>query len=147
MTRTHLNKLAGTIWSLVGLMLILRGADLLERAMQEQHATQQALILAVVLSLVLGGIKGRFVLSKTARRNMSRIDALAEPLRWHQVYERKWVVLIAGMILLGVLLRTYNEFIGGFVVVGAIYCGIGLALLVSSLCYWKNRSGTLESGS
>ena len=48
--------------------------------------------------------------------------------------------LIAGMMLLGFLLRNFNEWLGGFVVVGGIYCGIGLALLVSSLNYWKTRS-------
>jgi len=35
------------------------------------------------------------------------------------------------------MLRSWNEFLGGYVVVAAIYCGIGLALIVSSMVYWK----------
>jgi hypothetical protein len=53
------------------------------------------------------------------------------------VYAKSFYFLIAGMILLGVSLRTFNEYLGGYVVVGGIYCGIGLALMVSSLTYWK----------
>ena len=37
---------------------------------------------------------------------------------------------------LGVLLRAYNEYLGGYIVVAAIYCGIGMALIVSSRVYW-----------
>ena len=29
--------------------------------------------------------------------------------------------------------------VGGYVVVGAIYCGIGMALLISSRVYWKTE--------
>jgi hypothetical protein len=41
---------------------------------------------------------------------------------------------------LGVLLRSYNEYLGGYVVVAAIYCGIGMALIISSRTYWARVS-------
>jgi hypothetical protein len=44
------------------------------------------------------------------------------------------------MMGLGVLLRSYNEYLGGYVVVAAIYCGIGMALIISSRTYWARES-------
>jgi len=45
------------------------------------------------------------------------------------------------MMLLGYFLRTMNQYIGGYVVVAAIYCGIGLALIIGSRAYWLSESG------
>jgi len=108
-------------------------------ALETQNATQTALAIAITLSVIVGVAKGRFVLSKTARRNKSRIENIEGPLKVHHVYAKSFYFLIAGMILLGVSLRAFNEYLGGYVVVGAIYCGIGLALIVSSLTYWKRE--------
>ena len=108
--------------------------------MTEQQATQQAVIISIVVALIIGGAKGKFVLTKTARRNKTRIDQLAEPLKAHQVYAKAFYFFIIGMMALGFLLRNFNEYIGGYVVVAAIYCGIGIALMVSSLVYWKSQT-------
>jgi hypothetical protein len=49
------------------------------------------------------------------------------------------------MMILGFILRTYNSFFGGYIVVATIYCGIGMALLAASTIYWKNnRSAPAE---
>ena len=44
------------------------------------------------------------------------------------------------MMALGILLRSYNEYLGGYIVIAAIYCGIGMALIVSSRVYWFAES-------
>jgi len=142
MNRNVLFNLAGAIWGLVGLFLILRGAGMFEQAWREQQASQTGLTVALGASLLIGGVKGRFIFSRTARRNKERIARLPEPLKVHHVYAPGLYVLIAGMIGLGVLLRTYHEFFGGYLVVGAIYCGIGLALFISSFYYWKREEDT-----
>jgi uncharacterized membrane protein len=138
--KNSLYALAGSIWGLVGLFLIIRGAGMYQTALDTQSTTQTALIISIVLSVIVGVAKGKFVLSKTARRNKSRIESIEEPLKIHHVYAKSFYFLIAGMILLGVSLRAFNEYLGGYVVVGAIYCGIGLALMVSSLTYWKTEN-------
>lgn len=137
MNKNSLYALAGSIWGLVGLFLMIRGAMMYQIALETQNATQTALAIAIVISIIVGIAKGRFVLSKTARRNKSRIENIEGPLKVHHVYAKSFYFLIAGMILLGVSLRTFNEYLGGYIVVAAIYCGIGLALMVSSLVYWK----------
>lgn len=137
MNKNSLYILAGSVWALVGLFLMIRGAIMYQTALDTQNASQTALAISIAASVILGIIKGRFVLSKTARRNKSRIDRLEQPLKVHHVYAKSFYFMIVGMILLGVSLRTFNEYLGGYVVVAAIYCGIGLALMVSSLVYWK----------
>lgn len=137
MKHNQLFTLAGTIWGLVGLMLVLRGAGLYQLAVEEQNASQMALAISIFMSLAIGGAKGKFLFSKTARRNIARISALEPPLKPHQVYAGKFYFLIMGMIGLGVFMRTFNHWFGGYIVVAAIYCGIGLALTVSSMYYWK----------
>ncbi len=140
MNKNSLYTLAGSIWGLVGLFLIIRGAIMYQDALNTQNATQTALMISIAVSVIIGVAKGRFVLSKTARRNKTRIDSIEEPLKIHHVYAKSFYFLIAGMIALGIILRTFNEYLGGYVVVAAIYCGIGLALMVSSLTYWKTET-------
>ena len=140
MNKNSLYALAGSIWGLVGLFLVIRGAGMYQAALETQNATQTALMISIAIAVIIGVAKGKFVLSKTARRNKSRIDSIDEPLKVHHVYAKSFYFLIAGMILLGVSLRTFNEYLGGYVVVAAIYCGIGLALMVSSLTYWKKET-------
>jgi len=139
LTKSQLYTLAGSIWGLVGLFLIYRGMGLYELAVQTQQATQQGIIISLIAGLIIGGAKGKFVLSKTAKRNKLRIDQLESPLKCHQVYAKSFYLFIGAMILLGFLLRQGNEYLGGYLVVAAIYCGIGTALIVSSWTYWKSE--------
>ncbi len=120
----------------MGLFLIIRGFGLYQLAGQEQHATQIAITLSGITAGLIGLIKGKFVLSKTARKNKNRIHQLEDPVSIHQLFAKPFYVLIPMMMGLGVLLRSYNEYLGGYVVVAAIYCGIGMALIVSSRTYW-----------
>ena len=87
-----------------------------------------------------GLIKGKFVLSKTAHRNKNRIYKLDDPVRLQDIFSKPIYFLIPMMMGFGVLLRSYNEYLGGYIVVGAIYCGIGMALIVSSRVYWFAES-------
>ena len=120
----------------MGLFLIIRGFGLYQLAGQEQNATQIAITLSGITAGLIGLIKGKFVLSKTARKNKNRIHQLEDPVSIHQLFAKPFYVLIPMMMGLGVLLRSYNEYLGGYVVVAAIYCGIGMALIVSSRTYW-----------
>ena len=104
----------------------------------EQNTSKGTLIISVILGVVLGILKGKFVLSKTALRNRNRISQLVPPLRIHRVFSGSFYGLIAGMMILGFLLREFNAYLGGYVVVASIYCGIGMALIAASSVYWKN---------
>jgi hypothetical protein len=136
--KQRLLKIAGLIWIVVGLFLIYRGSDLYNLAVIEQNTSKETLIISIILGVVIGIIKGKFVLSKTALRNRNRINQLVSPLSIHQIFSGPFYGLILGMMLLGFLLREFNSYLGGYVVVASIYCGIGMALIAASSVYWKN---------
>ena len=138
MDKQRLLQVAGLIWIIVGLFLIYRGSGLYNLAVIEQNTSKEALIISVILGVVIGILKGKFVLSKTALRNRNRINQLVPPLSIHRVFSGSFYGLTAGMMILGFLLREFNAYLGGYVVVASIYCGIGMALIAASNVYWKN---------
>lgn len=137
MENNQLIKYAGGLWVVVGTFLIVRGASLYCLAQSEQNATQTAIIISLIAGLAIGWAKGNFVLVKTAQRNKKRIEALTAPVEWHQMMAKPFYAFIVLMMGLGFAMRHFNEYLGGYVVVAAVYCGIGAALLVSSRIYWK----------
>ena len=138
MNKQQLTQVAGVIWIIVGVFLIYRGSGLYNLAVTEQNTSKESIIISIVLGVVLGIIKGKFVLSKTALRNRNRINQLTPPLNIHHVFSGPFYGFIAGMMMLGCLLRQFNAYVGGYVVVAAIYCGIGMALIAASSIYWRN---------
>jgi uncharacterized membrane protein len=136
LNKNSLISIAGGFWCVVGLFLIVRGFGLYQLADQEQHSTQIAITLSGICAALIGLIKGKFVLSKTAQKNKTRIHQLEDPVGIHQIFAKPFYIFIPMMMGLGILLRSYNEYLGGYVVVAAIYCGIGMALIVSSRTYW-----------
>ena len=136
MNKKRLTIIAGGLWCIIGLILIVRGLSLYQLAEMEQHATEIAIAISGVISCLIGLIKGKFVLSKTAHRNKNRIYNLDDPVGLQDIFSKPFYFLIPMMMGLGILLRSYNEYLGGYIVVAAIYCGIGMALIVSSRVYW-----------
>lgn len=145
LNKNSLISIAGGLWCVIGLFLFLRGFGLYQLAGQEQHSTQVAIILSVITAVLIGLVKGKFVLSKTARKNKARINGLKDPVHIHQLFSKPFYILIPMMMGVGVLLRSYNEYLGGYVVVAAIYCGIGMALIVSSRAYWAREPDAAAS--
>ena len=138
MDKQRLLQIAGFIWVIVGLFLIYLGSGLYNLAVIEQNTSKETLIISGILGVVIGILKGKFVLSKTALRNRNRINQLVPPISIHQIFSGAFYGLIAGMMVLGFLLREFNTYLGGYVVVASIYCGIGMALIAASSVYWKN---------
>ena len=145
MSKERLIKIAGGLWGIIGLMLVIRGFGLYQLAEMEQHATEIAITISGIVAGLIGLVKGKFVLSKTARRNKTRIHNLEDPVKLYNIFSKPFYFLIPMMMGLGILLRYFNEYLGGYIVVAAIYCGIGMALIVSSRIYWFSDAEILES--
>jgi len=146
-SKQRLTQIAGFIWIIVGLFLLYRGSGLYQLATQEQSSSQETIIISLILGVILGIIKGKFVLSKTALRNCNRINQLIPPIKIHHVFSGPFYGFIVGMMGLGFLLREFNGYLGGYVVVAGIYCGIGMALIAASRVYWGNKSSPIEKES
>jgi len=124
---THI-FLAALVWSGVGAMLLLRGIlNLL--------ALGPSALWPLPIYLVIGFLKGKFVLTKTAVKNVNRINCRPEEkhciggfMSW-----KAWL-LVAAMIFLGRVLRASPL---PRPVVWGIYSAIGTALLIGSLMLWK----------
>jgi uncharacterized membrane protein len=145
LSKERLIKIAGGLWGIIGLMLVIRGFGLYQLAEMEQHATERAITISGIVAGLIGLVKGKFILSKTARRNKTRIHNLEDPVKLHNIFSKPFYFLIPMMMGLGILLRSFNEYFGGYIVVAAIYCGIGMALIVSSRIYWFSDTGILKS--
>ena len=108
MNKKRLITIAGGLWCIIGIFLLLRGFGLYQLAEMEQHATEIAITISGIIAGLIGLVKGRFVLSKTARRNKTRINSLADPVSLNDIFSKPFYFLIPMMMGLGVLLRSIN---------------------------------------
>lgn len=136
LNKKRLTKIAGGLWCIIGFFLIIRGLDLYRLAEVDQNSTKIAITISGIVAGLIGLIKGKFVLSKTANRNKNRIHNLNDPVGLKDLFSKPFYFLIPMMMGLGIMLRSFNEYLGGYIVVAAIYCGVGMALIVSSRIYW-----------
>lgn len=87
------------------------------------------------LALVVGLLKGKFILEKTAARTIDRVENLTEPNPFKsiiQMFGGKTISLIAAMMGIGVILRIAGV---SFEIRGLIYIAVGTALLWSCQRY------------
>lgn len=122
--RTH-HIVAASIWSGVGLMLLVRGGSYLFEA-----GSQWVLVLAVVV----GTFKSLFILDKSARKNLKRLSIKKDGACLGGVYSINMWLMILAMMIMGKLLRNSglpDVFIGG------LYAAIGWALFFSSRLLWE----------
>ncbi|MBU0673975.1 MAG: hypothetical protein KJ950_04970 [Proteobacteria bacterium] len=116
--------LAAFLWSCIGVMLIWRG---------ENMTGGVGGLLLVVVAIILGTLKSRFVLDRVALKNMNRIIERGDSACIGGVYSTKTWILVLFMIVLGRLLRASPL---PPWLVGLIYITVGWALLWSSRLAW-----------
>ncbi|MFT5052267.1 MAG: ferrochelatase [Chlamydiales bacterium] len=133
-----LQKTAGLIWLAVGVMLIVRGILMLRAAAgPPEESSNATLLTGAAIGLGIGALKGHYVLRRSAMRNRERMRKLKAAPAWALFTGRMWF-LISLMMGFGILLRRAAAAgnLGGFTVIGAVYVGIGAALLASSWVYF-----------
>ena len=148
----HLGKTAwivisGLMWFVVGIGLLTLGMNFIVIVAQSpiqsslmaffssfSGGQEQAALTLITMALVVGFIKGRFVLVKTTKRVVSRIVALKDPISFSQVYSKGYLFLIGGMILLGMSMKWINLplELRGFVDVA-----VGSALMNGASAYFR----------
>lgn len=141
--------ISGALWFVVGGALLVLGLSLLSGILEPQFflSTNRAPIVdlfsasigreAVVLGLIvaailIGNFKGRFVLSKAANRGLERIRSLPNPSNIVKIYDKKYYLLLASMVLIGMVVKFFPHDIRGFIDVA-----IGTALINGSLHYFR----------
>jgi hypothetical protein len=119
--------------------LLLKGTSLLVEAQVLRPEGDWPRV-AAVTGLVVGGLKALLLFSRSCRKNLARIDALNPPRIW-QFFRPGFFLALAAMITLGATLSrmahgSYPFLIG----VGILDLAIGVALLVSSIVFWKEKA-------
>ncbi len=122
--------LSGFIWFFVGVSLLYKGLVFItEASLGEKEAA-----ILIATGLLIGFIKGRFVLAKTARRVVTRIAQLSLPIRFKDAYAPSYWAILALMMLLGMSFRYLPI---SAEVRGVIDVAIGSALINGALFYFR----------
>ncbi|MGL1930153.1 MAG: hypothetical protein OCC45_00130 [Desulfotalea sp.] len=126
---------AGMLWTIAGFLLLFRG----------WHYIWPDFFFFGIIAVVLGFLKSKFILDKTARKSVYRIEKFSDSTCLGAVYSKWSWLLVFLMSFLGVLLRMSpiaKEYLGLFC------CTIGVALLWSSRfgwkAWWKNMGNEKE---
>lgn len=132
---------SGLVWFAIGLMLLYKGLHFIADGMDGASifsgaffSKEQGASLLIGGGLLLGFIKGRFVLSKTVRKVVLRIVSLPSPIKLRDIYGPAYYFLILGMFGLGMLLRLAPISID---LRGTIDVAIGSALINGAIFYFR----------
>ncbi len=134
-----LKILAALLWYLGSAMLGLKGGSLLleaEMLKPEQNWTWRA----IVIGLFIGGLKGKYLFSKSCKKNLARIDLLDKPKVW-QFFTPRFFLSLAIMIAAGATLSrmAHNNYIF-LLSVAILDISIATALIGSSYVFWKQKA-------
>lgn len=139
-----LKILAALVWNIGGIVLLLKGTSLLMEAESLQPDSFWTWV-TVLTGILIGGVKARFLFSKSCKRNLARIDGLAQPKIW-QFYRPRFFVLLLLMILTGAALSRLAHGSYPFLIIVAIVdFSISIALLGSSYVFWISKNKVSSS--
>lgn len=135
--------LAGSLWMGVGIFLLTLGIRFLMASMHTSNllsnimkGPEQGVMALILLSLLVGFIKGKTVMARAAKKQVKRILALDTPTSLKNLYSPAYYLLIGVMIGLGMTLRFLPVSLD---IRGAIDCAIGCALINGALYYFRYR--------
>lgn len=149
LSKTTWIAISGMIWFIVGMGLLTLGLNFIVHKAQVDIGETTSLIAAlsplaggreqgalalIAIGLIIGFIKGRYVLVKTVRRVVERILSLDLPVSFSKIYSRGYFFLIGGMILLGLSMKWI-----GFPteIRGLIDVAVGSALMNGASAYFR----------
>lgn len=143
---------SGTVWLFIGLFLMPLGISLLLSSLKVQVESvqayplirlltpwtgglEQAVLILLTVGLAIGYFKGKFVLGKSARQGVQRIQQLGNPTPISKVYTLKYYILILSMMSLGMGIKYFGvpNDIRGFIDVA-----IGAALIHGAMVYFRS---------
>ena len=139
---------SGATWLVIGLLLIIKGLNLIVLGAQDPAASvawiptfasltgglEQGALLLISIGLFVGFIKGRTVLAKTVKRMVERIHSMPQPIKMSQLYTARYCLLILLMMGLGISIRWMSLPVD---VHGVIDVAIGSALINGALIYFR----------
>lgn len=148
--------LSGLLWLTIGTLLLYRGYGYLTNGILHFQSNlyplitglssltggiQEAVILIIFTSLMIGIVKSKLVLNKAAKKVICRIFSLPNPAPFFKMFSPQYWCLYAFMMSLGIFLRTAGVPLD---ILGFINATVGSALINSSVVYF-NSVRSIES--
>jgi hypothetical protein len=134
-----LRVLCAITWYAGGLVLLVKGGDLL----REAHGLQPGRILpwiAAAAGLMAGGLNAKYRFSNNCRSNLVRIDSLEKPRIW-QFFRPVFFILLLLMVIAGASLsRMAHDNYPFLIGVAILDLSIAAALLGSGLVFWRYKA-------
>ena len=130
--------LSAIIWIGGGFQLLYKGVLLIKKALVIDPNTTMIYVI-VIVGVLIGLVKNKFIMSKFCVKNIKRINNLANP-KIHQFYEPKFFFFLTLMILTGFTLSRLAEGNYSFLLaVATLDFALTTALLTSSRIYFKSK--------
>lgn len=138
--------ISGIIWLVIGCFLFSLGINFIVDALDQEGAvpvleklslkmkleTTIVAILWIVFAVLVGWIKGYYILSRSVKKGVDHILALPNPAPLIHIYKKGTYLLIGGMMLLGYILRFASWDIRGGTDVA-----VGFALIQGAILYFR----------
>lgn len=132
----RLNILAALVWYLGGVILLMKGGSLLLASASLFPGPEWPWVVGGG-GLLLGFVKGKWLFSKSCKKNLRRISSLKNPRLW-QFFSPVFFLLLLLMITAGVILsRLAHTSFPVLVGVVVLDLAVGAALLVSGRVFWQ----------
>ena len=140
--------ISGLIWCAVGVLLLVKGlfyivnsaaspaieSSVLNAIITLTGTAEQAALFLISFGLLLGFIKGRYVLVKTVRKIVNRILSMNVQIHWRDVYPKSYFIILFTMMLMGMMFRWLPI---SLVIKGFIDVTIGSALINGAFLYFR----------
>ena len=124
---------SGVIWMSVGIFLLTKGFSLLLHP--TSGPVEQTSLALVALGILIGFLKGKFILAKTSARVIAKILQKPNPCSIFSVYSKGYLGLLLGMMAMGMALRWVSI---PYEIKGVIDVAIGSALTNGSAYYFRH---------
>ncbi len=149
---SQVGLVSGIVWLVVGGWLLSFGLGLAGSALQVALLTPESIdpflsmvaqliggvdragVVIIAAALLIGYLKGRFVLIKSVRRVLARAQNIGLPIPLNKLYGKGYLMLIAGMMLLGMSMKwlALPNAVRGFVDIA-----VGSALINGALLFFR----------
>lgn len=129
-------KLAAMVWYTGVIVLIAKSSTLFFEA-YKGGLNQFFIIIAIVCGIVIGKIKAKYMFYNIGKKNINRINLLANSKLW-QFYRKRFFVFLFSMITLGKFLAGAAQGNNmALIALAVLETSIAFALLLSSHCFWE----------
>ncbi len=138
-SKRTLNIIAASVWVIGAVILLTKSIILIQKA-EAIKPDKIWIFIPVLLALIFGGIKAKFVISKSCKRNLKRIAALKDP-KLHQFYSPAFFLILILMISAGIVLSKFaNDNFALLISAATLDLSIAIALFGGVYIYWRQKA-------